>query len=173
MNSAGIRANFSTEFTRCKDNTNPKCDFGSETCSVEFTPTIPGVYQAEFYNIVKYKEVDEVIRPIPFTAGQFARTVIVMPGPTSAGHSHAHGPGLDFAFASRSGLGSYFWIDSYDRFENPRLTGLWPANPRTQARHPKKNHSHSHTHDDCEPSTAHDWSRRIRTLKTLLLNGRG
>jgi len=122
-NSGGIRDAFGATFTRCKDNTVPKCDLGTEKCSVSFTPTIPGVYDIEFYNLRKWKNVDDHIHQVPFPAGQFHRTIVVQPGPTSAGHSHAYGPGLAFAFASRSGLGSYFWIDAYDRYGNPRLTG--------------------------------------------------
>lgn len=83
----------------------------------------PTTSQADFYNIVKYKLVDDYIRPIPFPSGQNQRTIIVMPGPSSAGHAHVYGPGLKYSFASRSGLGTYFWIDTFDKYENPRLTG--------------------------------------------------
>jgi hypothetical protein len=126
LNSAGIRDRFGAKFTRCTEKSpegTPKCDLGAEKCYLSFTPTIPGVYQVDFFNLVKIQIEDEKVRAVPFPAGQAQRTIIVVPGPTSAGHSHAYGPGLNYSFGSRAGLGNYFWIDSYDEYRNPRLSG--------------------------------------------------
>jgi hypothetical protein len=125
INSAGIRDKFGAKFYRCTEKSaeGPKCDLGAEKCYVKFTPTIPGIYQVDFFNLIKYEKIDTKVRAVPFPVGQAQRTIIVVPGPTSAGHSHVHGPGLNYAFGSRAGLGNYFWIDSYDEHRNPRLSG--------------------------------------------------
>jgi hypothetical protein len=122
-NSFALRDKYNATFRRCRKNSDPSCPIGSETCSVSFTPTVPGVYVARFFKLQKQLRVDTFMQAIPFPLGNDQRSVVIMPGITSPDKSVAYGSGLDYGFTTRAGDVAHFWIDSLDSYGNPRLVG--------------------------------------------------
>ena len=98
-------------------------ELGKEYCEFAFTPTMPGIYQANFFEMRKDRYFGDYAEPVPFPPGMEHRTVVVMPGRTSPGHSKAFGPGLAYYQTTRTGIGVPFRIDSYDQYDNLRLVG--------------------------------------------------
>lgn len=103
--------------------TQVEVELGQEYCEFMFTPTLPGIYQVNFFELRKDKFFDKLVQAVPFPKGMEHRTAVVMPGRTSPGHSKAFGPGLAYFQTTRSGIGVPFQIDSYDEYDNLRLVG--------------------------------------------------
>ena len=124
QNSFALRDKYNASFYRCRKNSKPPCQLGQETCSVTFTPTIPGVYEVNFFKLQKQLR-DNFMQAIQFpsSSGDNQRTIVIVPGPTSPGNSLAYGPGLEYGYTTRAGSIAYFWIDSLDKYGNPRLVG--------------------------------------------------
>ena len=122
-NSFALRDKYGATFSRCRTGTSPACALGREVCYLTFKPTIPGVYQVNFFLLYKQRRVDQYIQKVPLPEGSATRTIAIMPDRTAPSLSLAHGPGLNYAFATRAGKGGFFWIDSLDQFSNPRLAG--------------------------------------------------
>eukprot|EP00960_Hanusia_phi_P077356 768681-Hanusia_phi.AAC.10 len=122
-NSYALREKFDANFYRCTTASNPPCPLGEEKCILYFKPTIPGFYDINFYNLQIRQGVDTYMRAVPFPNGYNTRTAIIIPDRTSPGHSIAHGPGLAYSSTTRAGITAYFHIDSYDVYNNPRLSG--------------------------------------------------
>eukprot|EP00961_Rhodomonas_salina_P255794 3456806-Rhodomonas_salina.1 len=73
-NSMDLRHMFDARFHRCNVNDDPDCPLRGEKCTLSFTPTIPGYYQADFFKFEKYRYVDSTMRVVPFPVGNRSRT---------------------------------------------------------------------------------------------------
>ena len=116
---------FGAKFERCTAE-GGTCELFKEICILTFTPTIPGFYTAEFFNLRKFEQSGDdaqFMEAVPFPSPNHMREVIVVPGPTSAPHSKARGPGINYAKSGRAGAVSWFHIDSHDKLFNARLSG--------------------------------------------------
>ena len=125
-NSAALRDLFNPVFKRFTSDTKGNVDLielGKEYCEFSFTPTIPGIYQVNFFEMRKDMYMDKMVQAIPFPEGMNHRTAVVMPGRTSPGHSKAYGKGLSYFQTTRAGIGVAFRIDSFDASDNLRLVG--------------------------------------------------
>ena len=98
-------------------------ELGKEYCEFSFTPTLPGIYHGNFFEMRKDRFNDKFAKAVPFPEKNAFRTAVVMPGRTSPAHSKAYGPGLTYLHATRTGIGVHFHIDTYDEYNNLRLTG--------------------------------------------------
>jgi hypothetical protein len=112
-----------TRFTSFNPPTGVEIKIGEEYCEFQFRPTMPGIYRINFFELRKDRYFDNYMQAVPFPDGAEHRTAVVMPGKTSAPHSKAFGMGLDYYSTTRTGIGVTFRIDSYDTFDNLRLSG--------------------------------------------------
>ena len=98
-------------------------ELGEEFCEFTFKPTMPGIYRVNFFELRKDLYQDDYVKAVPFPPGMEHRTAVVMPGRTSPANSKALGDGLAYYRTTRTGVGVSFRIESYDKFDNLRLSG--------------------------------------------------
>jgi len=123
-NSMMLAQLYRPSFTRFTTETQgAEVELGQEYCEFSFTPTIPGIYQVNFFEMRKDRYFDKFVQAIPFPQAQSHRQAVIMPAKTSPGNSRAYGQGLAYYQTTRTGVGASFMIDSLDRFDNLRLTG--------------------------------------------------